>query len=514
MQLLNGGAEAIPPAAAPREAILEVEGITKRFGANVVLKGASLAFRAGEIHAICGENGAGKSTLVKLLTGVYRPDAGGVRIDGAWHDIRHPLEAQALGVALVSQELSLAPALSNEDNIWLGNREVPLFHRRRHLREAARRTLDQLGMERVALATPVSRLSIGQRQLVEIARMLTRHARVLILDEPTATLSDSEIERIFAALRRLRAEGKSILYITHRLGEVFELCDRVSVLRNGEVIATRRTAEIDRAALMAMMLGRRLSDMYPQWETREGDILLRVRGLRVHGAVEDFALDAARGKVVCLAGQVGSGAVETLRALAGLVPGASGKVSVAGRPLKLRSVQRAQARGVQFISEDRAGEAIFLRLRVGENLIATRLAQLSRFGLLRGGAMRRAARTLAETVGVDPARLRSRAGELSGGNQQKVAFGRVVEAGEARVLLMNEPTRGVDVGARADIYRLIRRFCEAGHAVVIASSDLEEVLGMADEIVTLYRGRRIGFYRRGEADQQRLLADITHPAAA
>ena len=494
-------------------AVVAVEGVTKSFGANEVLKNVSLALGAGEIRAICGENGAGKSTLVKLLTGVYRADAGAVRVDGEIREIRHPLEAQSLGIALVAQELSLAPALSVEDNIWLGNRTIPLFHRRRHLRDRARQALRQVGLGELPLEIPVARLSIGQRQLVEIARMLTRDARVLILDEPTATLSDAEIERIFGALRMLKNEGKSIVYITHRLGEVFEICDTVSVLRNGELVGTRRTGEIDRADLMAMMLGRAMGAMYPTWQANDGETLLRVQHLDVPGVVHDLDLVAERGKIVCLAGQVGSGATEALRALAGLIPGASGEVSVARARLQLRSVPRARAAGVQFISEDRAGEGIFLRMRVGVNLVATRLVQYSRLGFLRLRGLRRAARDLADAVGVDRTRLRSRAGDLSGGNQQKVAFGRAVGMSATGLLLMNEPTRGVDVGARAEIYRLIRSFCDRGHAVVMASSDLEEVLGMADVIITLYRGRQVGIYRRGDASQHRLLADITHPAA-
>ena len=494
--------------------ILAVDGLTKRFGPNEVLKNVSLSLGAQEIRAICGENGAGKSTLVKIITGVHAADGGTVLVDGTPTEITDPQHAQELGIALVAQELSLAPALSVFDNIWLGNREVPLFHRRKELRERARAALEKVGLEELPLEAPVSRLSIGRRQLVELARMLTRDARVFILDEPTATLSDVEIERIFAALRALKDEGKSVIYITHRLGEVFQICDSVSVLRNGELVGTRRTAEIDRAQLMEMMLGRSLREMYPRWDSRPGQPMLEVRDLWVPPVVQNFNLTAQRGMVICLAGQVGSGATEVLRALAGLAFDSTGEVGIAGQPVQLRSVMRAQRAKMQFISEDRAGEGVFLRLNVGQNLVATRLGDHSRLGILARRGLRATAAKLAAAVGVDRARLRSQADELSGGNQQKVAFGRVIGGDEPGVLLMNEPTRGVDVGARADIYRLIRQFCDRGYCLVMASSDIEEVLGMADVIVSMYRGRQVATYQRGEADLHRVLADITHPVAA
>jgi ribose transport system ATP-binding protein/rhamnose transport system ATP-binding protein len=494
--------------------ILAVEGVTKRFGPNEVLKNVSLTLAPQEIRAICGENGAGKSTLVKIITGVHLADAGSVLVDGKPIEILNPQHAQQLGIVLVAQELSLAPALSVLDNIWLGNREVPLFHRRKELRERARAALQKVGLGDLPLEMPVAQLSIGRRQLVELARMLTRNARVFILDEPTATLSDVEIERIFSALRALQDEGKTIIYITHRLGEVFRICDSVTVLRNGELIGTRRTAEIDRAHLMEMMLGRSLGEMYPRWESKAGEQMLVVNNLAVPPVVQDFSLTAGRGMVICLAGQVGSGAIEVLRALAGLAHNATGDVTVAGRAMALRSVAAAKTAKVQFISEDRAGEGVFLRLRVGENLVATRLADHSRFGVLGRRGLRAAAGRMAGAVGLDRARLRSRADELSGGNQQKLAFGRSLGGYEPGVLLMNEPTRGVDVGARAEIYRLIRQFCDRGYCLVMASSDIEEVLGMADVIVSMYRGRQVASYRRGEADLQRVLADITHPVAA
>jgi ABC-type sugar transport system ATPase subunit len=494
--------------------VLSGEGISKRFGPNEVLKNVSLSLEPNQIRAICGENGAGKSTLVKIFTGLYRPDAGVVRVDGRPIEIASPLHAQGLGIALVAQELSLAPALSVLDNIWLGSRESPFFHGRKQFRERARVALDTLGLGELSLDAPVEALSIGERQLVEIARMITRDARVLFLDEPTATLSDVEIERIFNALRALKARGRSIVYITHRLSEVFEICDTVSVLRNGELVGSRRTSEIDRGELMHMMLGRSLGEMYPSWETRSEGAMLTIKHLRVPPIVPDFNLIAGRGSVTCIAGQVGSGAIEVVRALAGLVADATGEVEVLGRPMRLRSVRAAQAAGVQFISEDRAGEGIFLHLSAGQNLVATKLAEHTHAGILARRQLRATSARLAQAVQVDRARLRSPADELSGGNQQKLAFGRWIDGEHGAVLLMNEPTRGVDVGARAEIYQLMRAFCDRGFCLIVASSDIEEVLGIADVVVSMYRGRQIATYRRGEADMRRLLADITHPAIA
>ena len=492
--------------------ILTATGLSKSFGPIVALNGVSLSLRAGEVRALCGENGAGKSTLVKLLMGVYRPDTGAIAVDGIPCDIRHPQQAQEAGLALVAQELSLAPRLSVLDNIWLGSTGVPFLHRRPALRAKAKRALAMIGAEHIDLDTPVAALSIGQRQMVEIARMLARDARILILDEPTATLSDVEIEHIFVALRALKAESRAVLYITHRLGEVFDICDSVTVLRNGEHVATSDIAGLTRDRLIALMLGRSFADMYPDAaHVAAEDPALTVKHLSIPGAVEDFSMVAPKGEIVCIAGQIGSGASAIVRALAGLEPDATGEVRVGGRTLALGSVPDAIAKGIQFVSEDRANEGLFLRMRVLENLVATQLDRHRRAGFLSWPSIASAAAQLADRVRVDRARLASHANELSGGNQQKLLFGRALR-GEAGVLLMNEPTRGVDVGARAEIYRIMREMCDQGFALVMTSSDLEEVAGMADVVVTMYRGRQVACYRRNEIAMPRILADITHPA--
>src|SRR5215510_9308719 len=366
----------------PPSSNLGVRGLSKSFGAVTALQDVSLDVASGEIRAVCGENGAGKSTLVKILTGVYRPDAGTLTVDGEPCAIASPRQAQARGIALVAQELSLCPDLSVEDNIWLGSLKVPFFHRRADLRQRARAALERLGAGHIALDAPVGRLAIGERQLVEIARMLTRDARVLLLDEPTATLTDLEIDRIFAALAALKREGRTIVYITHRLAEVFRLCDAVSVLRNGELMATRRVADIDRKGLIEMMLGRSLVEMYPEPPSAEARPALVVDDLCVPGRLAQFQMSVPSGKIACIAGQVGSGAVEVITALAGLVPEASGRVTVNGKGLRLGSAAQALKHNIMYVSGDRAEEGVFRALSVRDNLVATRLAAYTTFGLI------------------------------------------------------------------------------------------------------------------------------------
>jgi ribose transport system ATP-binding protein/rhamnose transport system ATP-binding protein len=508
----EGAAQAAPKGdGASPAAIVEVTNLCKDFGAVSALRNVSIDIAPGEVRAICGENGAGKSTLVKILTGVYRPNAGSIKVAGQPCDISSPKMAQELGIALVAQELSLCPDLSVEANIWLGSVKVPLFHQRARFTQRAREALDLLGATRISLDTPVRQLGMGERQLVEIARLLTRDARVLILDEPTATLSDIEIERIFSALVAIKQQGRSIIYITHRLAEVFQICNTVTVLRNGELIETRPVAGLDRKILIEMMLGRSFVEVYPEPITIRGEAALVVDGLSIPGSVSNFNVSAPRGTITCIAGQVGSGAVDVIDALAGLVYNASGRVSVNGVPVLLGSAVRALESDIMFISGDRAEEGIFRHLSVFDNLVATRLGSFSTLGMLRRSGLKATARNLAEQVGIDRRRLSSLADELSGGNQQKLAFGRCIGNRKSGVLVMNEPTRGIDVGARAEIYRIMRAFCAQGYTLIMTTNDLEETIGLADIIVTMYRGKLVGRYNRHEVDMHRLISDITHP---
>ena len=491
--------------------MLNVSGISKSFGAVAALTNVSMQLDPGEIRALCGENGAGKSTLVKILTGFYRPDAGTLTIEGKPAVIEGPRHAQELGIAVVSQELSLCPNLSVLDNIWLGTIKVPFLHRRARLRREALQTLAKLGADHIDIDTPVAELSMGERQIVEIARMLSRDARILILDEPSATLSDIEIERIFAALLALKKEGRSIIYITHRLAEVFEICDSVTVMRNGQSIDTCPVSRIDRTTLIEMMLGRSFSDMYPTFVHSAGDKVLEVKNLTIPGRVEQFGMTAHKGEIVCIAGQIGSGAVDIINALAGLVHNGSGHVVVNGRTMRLGSTARALDHEILFISGDRAEEGIFRKLSVHDNLVATRLNAFSRWGVLARRALRAAAYSLAKQVRVDPKRLSSPADTLSGGNQQKLAIGRCLDRGTAGILMINEPTRGIDVGARAEIYAIMRNLCARGYTIVMTSNDLEEVVGLADTVITVYRGREVNRYGSKNLSMHQILADIVHP---
>ena len=423
---------ALHDARRPENIVLRAEGLSKAFGAVTALRDVSLTLRRGEIRALCGENGAGKSSLTNLLTGVHRPDSGSIEIGGQRVAFRSPRDAQRLGIALVAQELSICPDLSIVDNIWLGSVDAPWLHRRDGLRGRAAEVLERVGFGGIALDTPASRLTLGERQLVELARMLTREAQILLLDEPTATLSDREIERMSTALRTLRDEGRSILYISHRLNEVFQLCDAVTVLRNGRLAGTRPVAELDRNGLIEMMLGRPHDNTPPTPGFISDDEKLVVERLHVPTLVDDFAVTVPRGGVVCIAGQLGSGADSVIKAIAGLDYTASGSISVDGTSLRIGSPQRALNANVMYVSGDRRADGIFCDLSVVNNLIATRLREHSVLGVLRWRTLRRSARALTARVHAKVPGQRALASTLSGGNQQKLAFGRCIDRGARR----------------------------------------------------------------------------------
>ena len=492
-----------PPSTAP---VLALRGIRKTYPGVVALDGVDLELHAGEVHVLLGENGAGKSTLMKVISGAVRRDAGELTIDGARVEIDGPRHAQALGIGIIYQEFNLIPHLTAGENILLGRepRLAPgVIDQRRLLREAQRQ-LDELGVA-IDARTVVSRLSVAQQQMVEVAKALSVQARVLIMDEPTSALTAQEITELFAAIRRLKARGVALVYISHRMEELFAIGDRVTVLRDGRHIGTRAIGDTTMAELVRLMVGRDLTEQFPKQRAPIGPEVLRVEGLRRESALRDVNLSLRRGEVVGLAGLMGSGRTELARAIFGADPIDAGRIFVHGEERAIRSPRDAIDLGLGLLTEDRKQHGLVLVLSVEENLCLPSIARFARHGVMQPAAERRATEQRIAELRIKTPGPRQRVVHLSGGNQQKVVLGKWL-CTEADILIFDEPTRGIDVGAKVEIYQLINQLAARGAAILMISSELPEVLGMSDRILVMHAGGIAAEFSAAEATQEKVLA--------
>ncbi len=494
--------------------LLSLRGVVKRYGGVVALDGVDFDLRAGEIHALLGENGAGKSTLIRVLGGVVRPDSGTIAIDGRLVQVRGTADADELGIRLIHQELSLAPNLSSAENILLGREPTRLgfWLDRRRLEAQAATLVDELGMPEIGpVRTRVAELSIARRQLVEIARALAVRARILVLDEPTASLSQHEAETLMARLRRLREQGVGIIYISHRLEEIRRLADRITVLRDGRNVGTRAAGSVEPDELVRLMVGRDVSATPPRPPWNPGPVVLSVEDLHAEG-VNGVRFELRAGEVLGLAGLVGSGRTELARALCGLTLIHSGRIVVDGRAIVPRSPWDARAAGLVLVPEDRKGEGLVMTGSVAYNLALPWTGEwihgVRVDGRRRAGIVERAM-TRFGIKSDHPERL---VGTLSGGNQQKVVVARWMER-PPRVLILDEPTRGVDVKARAEIYGVLGDLVERGIAVLLVSSDLPEVMGLSHRLALYRDGRILREFPAEGADPVEIMASLVGPGA-
>ncbi|WP_449267220.1 sugar ABC transporter ATP-binding protein [Gordoniibacillus kamchatkensis] len=489
----------------------------KSFGNVHALKGARLELRKGEVHALMGENGAGKSTLMNILQGAVGDYEGEVFLSGKKVDIRAPLDARRLGIAKIHQELQLVPELSVAENIFLGREprtRLGTVDFKRMYRET-QPYLEALELP-VKETAKVGGLRLGEQQLVEVAKALSLHARILIMDEPTSALSESETRKLFQVIRRLSAEGVSIIYISHRMEEIFELSQRITVMRDGEYIATVNTREVTKDDLVQMRVGRAVSDLYPFRETSAGPVMLEVERLTFHPPagsarkrLQDVSFAVREGEVLGIAGLMGAGRTEILECLFGMHPGhTSGVIKVKGTEVRIRSPLEAIRHKLSFVTEDRKGQGLVLGRPIGENMTLPLLRQLSRWLFLRFRDEENECRKQMESLKVKATSPATVAGTLSGGNQQKVVLARWLMM-NPDVLLLDEPTRGIDVGAKAEIYQLIHRLAEQGKSIIMVSSELPELIGNCDRIVTVCEGRVTGEFMRAEATPEKLLSAAT-----
>jgi ribose transport system ATP-binding protein len=494
--------------------LLEVSGIGKSFPGVRALHEVAFSVGAGEVVAVLGENGAGKSTLMKILAGVQEPDAGEIRLEGRPVRIRSVEEGLSLGIALIHQELNLATNLGVGANLFLGREPT-----RRGLideREIAARSRELLARVGLDLdpATLVADLSIGRRQLVEIAKALSVEARVLIMDEPTSSLSQGEAERLFEVVKDLRASGVSVLYISHRLGEVVELADRVVVLRDGENAGELARDEIDHDRMVALMVGRDLSQFYLHEPHPAGEVALSVEGLRTPAHPgHEISFELRAGEIVGVAGLVGAGRTELLECLFGIAPALAGRIAVAGEERRIGHPRDAIAAGLALVPEDRKQQGLILDMAVGDNLSLASVARDGRAGFLDFAAERRLYEEMSGRLRIRTPSARQAVRHLSGGNQQKVVLGKWL-AMRPRVLLLDEPTRGIDIGAKREIYALMEELARQGVAILFVSSELEEVIGMADRALVMHEGRISGELPREALGEESIMRLATGRAEA
>jgi ribose transport system ATP-binding protein len=500
-----------PDTASPAEAlakagaVLEMRGIRKAFPGVVALDGVDLTLHAGEVHVLLGENGAGKSTLMKILSGAYRKDAGTILINGHDADIQSPRDALARGIRVIYQELNLVPHLSVAENIHLGAAptRLPGVIDWRRLHDDTKRLLADLGME-IAPSTPLHRLSLASRQMVEIAKALKDQASILVMDEPTSALTAREVDQLFGLIERLVARGVAIVYITHRLDEVYRIGTRVTVLRDGRHVTTKLLADTTVSELVRLMANRDLGEHFPKQRAAPGAELLRVERLGRTGVLHDISFSLRAGEVVGIAGLLGAGRSELARVLAGADRATTGTIAINGKAAVLRSPADAIRRGVGLLPEDRKAQGLVALLTVVRNVALPHARRLARYGFLRPNDETELAAPVIRDLRVKATPTQS-VRLLSGGNQQKVVLGKWL-AGAARIFIFDEPTRGVDVGAKVEIYNLMNRLTASGAGIIMISSELPELLGMSDRILVMHRGRIQAEFAASDATQERVLA--------
>jgi rhamnose transport system ATP-binding protein len=487
--------------------LLSVSGVTKAFAGVQALRGVSFDLRAGEVHALVGENGAGKSTLIKVITGAHRPDTGTVEVESRRIDHNSPLVSRSLGIAAIYQQPALFPDLTVAENMAMGFESGGAWRLIdwRGRRARARELLDRIGA-RIDPDAPVSELTMPEQQMVEIAKSLGGQAKVLIMDEPTASLPEHEVANLFRVVRDLKSQGVGIVYISHRLDELYALADRVTVLRDGQTVATRPMKEVERPELIRLMVGREISAIFPKRDVPQGDVVLETRALGCReSGVRNVSLSIRAGEILGLAGLVGAGRTELARILFGLTPATDGSISIGGRPATIRTPADAVDLGIAYVPEDRRRHGVILEMPIAENVTLAVLRRISKGGFLDFGREREIAGTYVDRLGVKTPSIDTPAGHLSGGNQQKVALSRWL-ATDPKVLILDEPTQGIDVGAKAEIHRLMVDLAEKGLAILMISSELPEVLGMSDRIAVLRGGAVAGILPRGGATQEKVMA--------
>lgn len=489
---------------------LRMEHISKSFPGVKALDDVTFEVGRGEIHALVGENGAGKSTLMKILTGALRPDEGRILLRGEPVRIDNPSDAQALGISIIYQELSLIPYLTVGQNIFLGREPrgfLPGFIDWRELYGRAQALLDQFGLD-IDARTEVRFLSIAEQQMAEVAKALSLNADLIAMDEPTSSLTERETEVLFDLMRSLRDEGVSLIFISHRLSEIFEVCDRITVLRDGKLIGTTPTAELTEDEVVSMMVGREIDEMFPRTATERGRVVLEVSDLSDGDELQSVSFKLHSGEILGVAGLVGAGRTALAETLFGIRHPVAGEVRIEGERVTINSPQKAIELGMGFVPEDRKQQGLFLNMAVRENIVISDLGEVTSWGFLKFREVERLAQDYVNRLDVRTPSLRQRVRNLSGGNQQKVVIARWLTL-QPRVLILDEPTRGIDVGTKAEIYHLLNQLARQGVAVLVISSELPEVLGISDRILVMHEGRITATLNRDEATQDAIMRAAT-----
>ena len=484
---------------------IRMTGIEKSFGANSVLRGVDFDIKSGEVHALMGENGAGKSTLMNILTGLHKADAGEIMVDGKQQQFTNPKEAEEYGISFIHQEMNTWPDMTVLENLFIGKEPTNRFGliQTKKMKEQANKIFQDLGIN-IALQTDVRELSVGQQQMIEIAKSLMTNAKVIVMDEPTAALTEREIETLFKLIHTLTEKGVAIVYISHRMEEIFKISNRITVMRDGVSIDTSLTKETTNDEVVRKMVGRELEDYYPQKTAEIKEAILEVKGLTQKGCFEDISFSVKSGEILGFSGLMGAGRTEIMRAIFGIDSFQTGEILLEGKKLTIKAPSDAIAQGIGFLTENRKEEGLVLDYSLRDNISLPSIDGFKKFGIIDTKAESSFALLLMERLKVKATSEMDAASSLSGGNQQKVVLAKWIGIG-SKVLILDEPTRGVDVGAKREIYQLMNELADRGVAIIMVSSDLPEILGVSDRVLVVHEGKIAGELIKADATEEKIM---------